>query len=75
MIWNKCLRNVYLDISRTIKCILNGGQMKKYLSKVIMTFLIYLIGSLLFEQYNSFLIAYFSGVLTMGMSFIIEILQ
>lgn len=49
--------------------------MKKYLSKVIMTFLIYLIGSLLFEQYNSFLIAYLSGVLTMGMSFIIEILQ
>ena len=49
--------------------------MKKYLSKVIMTFLIYLIGNLLFEQYNSFLIAYFSGVLTMGMSFIIEILQ
>lgn len=25
MIWNKCLRNVYLDISRTIKCILRGG--------------------------------------------------
>ena len=49
--------------------------MKKYLSKVIMTFLIYLIGNLLFEQYNSYLIAYLSGVLTMGMSFIIEILQ
>ena len=49
--------------------------MKKYLSKVIMTFLIYLIGSLLFEQYNSFLIAYFSGVLSMGISFIIEISQ
>lgn len=48
--------------------------MKKYLSKVIMTFLIYLIGSLLFEQYNSFLIAYFSGILTMVMAFIIEIL-
>lgn len=47
--------------------------MKKYLSKVIMTFLIYLIGSLLFEQYNSFLIAYFSGILTMAMAFIIEI--
>ena len=49
--------------------------MKKYLSKVIMTFLIYLIGSLLFEQQNSFLIAYLSGVLTMVMAFIIEILQ
>ena len=56
-------------------CILNGGQMKKYLSKVIMTFVIYLIGNLLFEQYNSYLIAYLSGVLTMGMSFIIEISQ
>ena len=49
--------------------------MKKYLSKVIMTFLIYLIGNLLFEQYNSYLIAYLSGVLTMGILLIIEILQ
>lgn len=48
--------------------------MIKFLLKVTTMLIIYWSGKMLFEQFDSFLIAYFTGLISMALSCIIEIL-